>query len=284
MGFSARGLPLLGVGISSSLGIARPDFRALRRARPDLLGFVELAIGWRAHTYLPEQLRDDVEAGTRFVVHPTELSLDPGDPPTREMLAGLRSIVDALRSPWTPEDVGTWVWRGEHLGGGFLPTALTEASLEVAVRRASEIQDATGVCFLAENPPFAEVIGDLRLGTFFRQLCERAGAGMLLDIGHLLSYQLARPDDRALFDELPWERVIEVHLAGGAWIPTESGAVFWDEHAAEVPLEARALLEEIWPRLPNVRALCFECEMRPDFAILDELDALRVLCPFPAAS
>lgn len=105
---------------------------------------------------------------------------------------------------------------------------------------------------------------------------------MLLDVGHLLSYRLARPDDAAVLDELPLDRVVEVHVAGGAWIETDDGPVFWDNHGGEIVPEARRLLAQLWPRLPRVRALCFECELRPDDRVVAELAALHTLYRLPA--
>ena len=274
-------LPTLGIGISTSLNVTTPDFRRLRRERRELVDFVEFAVDHRDAETLASRLAPELAEGARFIVHPIELSLDPDEPPTPRSLASLRDIVASLRSPWTPQDIGTWVWNGEHLGGGFIPCALTRQTLDVACDRVRAIQDATGVPFLVENPPFADVAGELRLGTFFRELCERADTGMLLDIGHLLSYQLARPDDTAVLDELPLERAIETHLAGGAWIETADGPVFWDNHGAEIVPEARALLATVWPRLPNVRALCFECETRGEDAVVRELTALRLQYRFP---
>jgi uncharacterized protein (UPF0276 family) len=274
-------LPTLGIGISTSLSVAVPDFGRLLRQKRELVEFVEFAADHREAETLAARLGPEVAAGTRFIVHPIELSLDPSDPPSARSLLALRRIVETLRAPWTPQDIGTWVWNDEHLGGGFIPCALTRETLDIACDRVRTIQDATGVPFLVENPPFADVAGDLTLGFFFRELCERAETGMLLDIGHLLSYQLARPNDRALLEELPLDLVIETHLAGGAWIDTAAGPVFWDNHAGEIAPEARALLATLWPRLPRVRALCFECEMRGEDSVVRELLGLHVGYQFP---
>ncbi len=276
-------LPRLGIGISTSLSVGRPDFRGLLREHPRLVQFVEFAVEHRDADLLPERLAAELAAGVRFIAHPIELSLDPDARPSAGELAALRRIVGVLGSPWTPEDIGTWVWNGEHLGGGFIPCALTRDTLAVAVDRVRAVQDATGVPFLVENPPFAEVSGQMRLGSFFSELCARAETGMLLDVGHLLSYRLARPRDTGLLDELPLDRVVEVHLAGGAWIETADGPVFWDDHGGEIVPETRALLAQLWPRLPRVRALCFECELRPDDRVVAELAALHTLYPLPAA-
>ena len=280
---SLDALPTLGIGISTSLSVTVPDVSRLLRDARELVQFVELAVDHREADSLAERLAPELAAGTRFVAHPIELSLDPSEPPSPRSLLALRRIVETLRAPWTPQDIGTWVWNGEHLGGGFIPCALTRETLDVACDRVRAIQDATGVPFLVENPPFADVAGDLTLGAFFRELCERAETGMLLDVGHLLSYQLARPEDRALLEELPLELVIEAHLAGGAWIETADGPVFWDNHASEIAPESRALLAALWPRLPRLRALCFECELRGEDSVVRELTSLRLQYEFPAA-
>src|SRR5688572_22683172 len=118
-------LPTFGIGISTSLNVTMPDFRRLLRERRELVDVVEFAVDHRDAETLASRLAPELAEGARFVVHPIELSLDPAEPPTPRSLASLRDIVVSLRSPWTPQDIGTWVWKGEHLGGGFIPCALT---------------------------------------------------------------------------------------------------------------------------------------------------------------
>jgi uncharacterized protein (UPF0276 family) len=121
-------------------------------------------------------------------------------------------------------------------------------------------------------------VGRMPLLTFFAELAERTDCALLLDIGHLHSYEVA--SGKSVLDELsalPVERVIEVHVAGGRIEQSEGKNVYVDAHERDVLPEVWALLTALLPRLPAVRALCFECEGIAEARVLGTLNRLREL-------
>lgn len=78
--------------------------------------------------------------------------------------------------------------------------------------------------------------------------------------------------------QIPLDRVIEVHLAGGM----EMNGFWLDAHSGAIHAQLIALCREIFPQLPNVKAIIFE--IFPSFIptvglelIKDQIEAIREL-------
>ena len=95
------------------------------------------------------------------------------------------------------------------------------------MRRAAGVPVAfeTGVNYLRPQP---DEIPD---GLFVRRVAEAADCGILLDLHNLLTNERnGRVPLRAVFDDIPHERVWEIHLAGGReyhgyWLDSHSGHI-----------------------------------------------------------
>jgi uncharacterized protein (UPF0276 family) len=78
------------------------------------------------------------------------------------------------------------------------------------------LREASGLEVLPENPPGSAFVGDLHLLEFFARVAEAADTGLLLDCAHLAMYQrLTGHAPLDGFDHVPWDRVVELHVAGG---------------------------------------------------------------------
>jgi hypothetical protein len=97
-------------------------------------------------------------------------------------------------------------------------------------------------------------------GAFFRTVAEAADCGILLDLHNVWANERnGRQPVASLVDELPLERVVEVHLAGG-----EPYRGYWmDAHSGPSPPPLLDLAADVVPRLPNLKALVFE--MMPEY-------------------
>jgi uncharacterized protein (UPF0276 family) len=180
-------------------------------------------------------------------------------------------------------------WYSEHLaflnGGGvslghFGPVGDDAESLAAVARNAAVVRARIACPLLLENP--ADVLGfgagspgaGAALGRAFAAALGAADAGALLDLTNLvLGARNDGYEPRAFLEEVPWDRVVEVHLAGGhlhdgLWI---------DSHAHDVDAEALSLLGDVAARSPNLRAVIIERDDRlpPLEHLLAEVDAAR---------
>jgi hypothetical protein len=107
----------------------------------------------------------------------------------------------------------------------------------------------TGVNYLR---PRTEELPD---GEFVARVAEAAGCGILLDLHNVWTNERnGRQSLADYIEQLPLERVWEIHVAGG-----HSHRGFWlDAHSGGVPAELMELAARIIPRLPNLKAIVFE--------------------------
>lgn len=270
-------LPVLGIGASLSLA-AKPD-PAWLVTLPGGPAFVEYA-GLADVAAVVEEVARIHDAGAPVLFHPSYINFCgsfENDPAWLEATARHLAFVG---SPWFAQDCAYCFW--EHgtgyssQFGWFIPPILNRASLDRAVDRIHEVQAAVPVPVAIEPPPVSFVAGRMAVFEFFGELAERADCALLLDMGHLVSYEMAtgRPVTDAL-DALPAERVIEVHVAGGEVQDAAAGPTYIDAHEQTVRPETWAMLERMLPALPNVKALCFECEGVEEAAVLTTLARLR---------
>jgi uncharacterized protein (UPF0276 family) len=265
-------LPRLGLGISTEYGARRQagalDPRALRAAHPDLARFLE--VGVEVASGLDDDARAWVADGGATTYHFLDVNLDePADFDAR-WLAAVRETAAALRPAWMCGDAGLWHFgtrdRGHML---LLPPVLVPESVEPMAEGIARLREATGLEVLPENPPGAIFVGPMHVLEFFARLAEAADTGLLLDCAHLAMFQRARglPWDAGL-DGFAWDRVIELHVAGGSERAVEGLGFVEDDHGAHVLPDTWAIFEEALRRATSLRAVVVECERNPIPAVL----------------
>lgn len=281
------GLPVLGVGASLSLE-ASPDPAALV-ARAGGPSFIEYA-GKVAYDAVSADVERVRRAGAPVLFHPSFINFCGTFANEPAWLDAAAHHLRAAGSPWFAQDLAYCSWGG-HSGystqlGFFLPPILNAESLERACARVAEVQQRVCLPVAVEPPPFTFVVGTMGLLPFFSALSRRTDAAILLDAGHLVSYELASgrrlTDDEADF---PWERVVELHIAGGALETSDDGAVIYvDAHERPVLPRTWQMATEVLRRATSLRAVCFECEGTSEDVVLSTLDTIRALVLRESAS
>jgi len=126
------------------------------------------------------------------------------------------------------------------------------------------LREETGLEVLPENPPGHLFLGDLHLLEFFARVAEYADTGLLLDCAHLAIYQrTCGLDPLAGLDSLPWDRVVELHVAGAREGDHQGFAYVEDDHTPLVLDDTWAIYDAVVPRAQNLRAVVYECERNP---------------------
>jgi uncharacterized protein (UPF0276 family) len=259
-----RHLPERGVGMVYMPGLHEAIARAGR-----LIDFIEVEPQqhWLRGTGPAGRLRLDGTAfdaiaalGKPCIVHSVGCAIGGSESALDEQREALRASTDLLRPDWVSEHLSFnqfALGADRHFAGFLLPPLPCAASRDLAARRISDLRAAVerpvafenGVNYLQPQP------GEWRDGRFVREVAERADCAILLDLHN--AWANARNGRQPLaefLDELPLERVIELHLAGGEW---HQG--YWlDAHSGLAEPELLALAAELVPRLPNLRAITFE--------------------------
>ena len=162
------------------------------------------------------------------------------------------------------------MWASEHLSfntvftpggleqvGFLLPPRQTRQGVDLAVRNIRRLSAAMRTPFAFETgvnylKPRADELSD---GTFFGEIAEGANCGILLDVHNLWANERnGRQSVKAVLEELPLDRVWEVHLAGGMMLD----GYYLDAHSGAIASELLDMTAPVIPRLPNLGALIFE--------------------------
>jgi uncharacterized protein (UPF0276 family) len=270
-----------GIGVVYSPRIARIlDF--------DLVDVLEIEpqIFWHPTGVPDDPVRVDLELFSQLralpqhkLVHSVTLPVGnsrPHDPGELQLLA---QSVAALGAPYASEHLSFNRSDAGRLWTGFLlPPRQDENGVEVAAARLDEMRRAVGVPVAFETNvnylrPQQDEMSD---GCFIRSVAEAADCGILLDLHNLLTNERNGRDTLgAVFDEIPHERIWEIHLAGG--MPYRG---YWlDSHSGRIEDELFAATREIVDACPNLRAVVFEMmEQYIDESVRDALrdDLLRL--------
>jgi uncharacterized protein (UPF0276 family) len=205
--------------------------------------------------------------GRPFVAHGVGFSLG----------GGARAGEQARRRRWLRQiaadhAVFDFRWYTDHLGvsapAGLaltlpLPLPQTRAAAALVARQLRALQAVVPEVGL-ENTAHYFLLGDaLEEPAFIARCLAGPRTHLLLDLHnlHTMASNLAF-DAAAYLARLPLDRVIELHVSGGAesnpdWLP--SGRVLrLDSHDGAVPEPVWALLEAVVPRCPNLRAVVLE--------------------------
>jgi uncharacterized protein (UPF0276 family) len=276
--------PALGVGLTYSAAV-----EPLLHSRPDLVQVLEVEpqTTWLKTPDAENPYRVDEAVLEHLAALPgTKLVHSVGTPvggsvrPDPRQLRLLRETVERFEAPWASDHL-SFNQTPELSTGFFLPPRQTPAGLRAVTTSVRDFQQAlpvpiaveTGVSYLRPRPD------ELPDGDFVARVAETAGCGVLLDLHNVFANSLngRQPLDEYL-DQLPLERVWEIHLAGGMELDG-----FWlDAHSGAIPDPLYALCREIVPRLPNLGAIVFE--IFPSFVpvvglelVEEQLERLRAL-------
>jgi uncharacterized protein len=269
-------LPWRGLGLSSNLSAGDlPHPYRLLDAEPDLFDFVEYSAPLslqetKKHaTLFPEMFRRLRDVPVLF--HPVHLNLYGPELESAEAIADLELHARTVGSPWVGNDVGWWHAGGQPFPGYlYLSPPLTLEGLQDCAAHALHVQTGLSMPLALENPAVLARRGGMHVLEFMARLHARTGLPLLLDLGHLFSYQLsAELPLEAGFEGFPFDRVIELHIAGGVVTRRSSRHFYVDDHTQPVREELFTLLEKVLPRCTSLRAVTFEGDGHlPEVAML----------------
>lgn len=285
MGFLTRAaaLPHLGLGVSTEFGAKDApgalDIARLAHEHPAYACFLE--VGVEAAKGIDDDVRAWLASGRPCTYHFLDVNLDEPSSIDEAWLSQVRGWVDAMRPAWLCGDAGLWHAgprdRGHML---LLPPVMVEEAVAPLAAGISRLREACGLEVLPENPPGTAFVGDLHLLEFFARVCLAADTGMLLDVAHLAMYQRVM-GHAPLFglDAFPCERIVEVHVAGGAPRNTEGFAWVEDTHGGDVLEDTWQIWEYVVARAPQLRAVVFECERNDNENVLQGFSRLASRWP-----
>ena len=212
--------------------------------------------------------------GKTVIVHGVSCPVGGTVPADSAEVAALSTASAVVSAPWLSEHLSIDRFRSDTGAvvptGFFLPPVQSPEAVEVAAQHLRRLERAvcrpvafeTGVNYLQPVP------GELRDGEFFAAVAEAADCYILCDLHNLWCNQHnGRQPLTDVLDELPLERICEVHLAGGQ----RHDGFLLDAHSGLVEPALAALAFDVVARLPALRAVTFE--IMPDYLGPNRIDA-----------
>jgi uncharacterized protein len=239
---SIADLPRLGLG----LGLRSVHFEHILAERPAVGWFEAISENFMDSGGRPRAVLRKVAEAYPIVLHGVSLSIGSADPLNMDYLARLKRLAAEVEPAWISDHL---CWTGV-LGlnsHDLLPMPLTEESLGHVAARVRQVQDFLERPLILENPSsyvrFAHSTMDEP--DYLRRLAGETGCGLLLDVNNVyVSCFNAGADPLAYLDAFPFERVVQMHLAGHQ----HRGSHIIDTHDRPVRPEVWELFRLAWAR------------------------------------
>jgi uncharacterized protein (UPF0276 family) len=230
-------LPDLGLGV----GLRTAHFRHIVEKWPRMDWFEILSENFIDTEGRPLYYLDQIAERYPIAMHGVSLSIGSTDPIDFEFLAKLRALAARVRAVWMGDHI-CWTGVAGRNGHDLYPVPYTEESLKHLVERVRIVQDCLERPLVLENPSTYLTFraSSMPEEEFIARLAEKADCALLLDVNNV--YVTCRNHDLDPFEYLkaiPYERVVQIHLAGHSdhgthCIDTHNGRVIdpvWDLYA-----------------------------------------------------
>jgi uncharacterized protein (UPF0276 family) len=203
-----------------------------------------------------------------IVMHGVSLSVGSTDPIDFSFLDKLAALAKRVKARWLGDHI-CWTGVAGLNGHDLYPVPYTEEGLRHMIERVRTIQDYLERPLVLENPSTYLTFASSSMPEeeFIARLAAEADCALLLDVNNV--YVTCRNHDLdplAYLDAIPYEHVVQLHLAGH----TDNGTHCIDTHDGRV-------IDAVWDLYARVqektggRATLLEWDAKlPKFAVLQE--------------
>jgi uncharacterized protein (UPF0276 family) len=262
--------PALGSGVGF-----RPQFRAELFAHRDQIDFLEII----ADHYLDasrEKLDELALLKSHFplVAHGLDLSIGSAEGLDMRYVEKMATLIERIDPPWWSDHL-CFTRAGGVSIGHLASLPYTQEAIDVVARNVEHLRRRIKTPLILENITCVVRIpgGDMDEPEFLSRTLEATGCGWLCDVANMhVNAQNFGVDLGAAFERWPWDRLVQIHYAGGR----ERNGVLIDSHDAATSDEVWALYDRIVARAP-VKAVILERDERmPPFGeLIDEVARAR---------
>jgi uncharacterized protein len=164
----------------------------------------------------PLHVLDTLSERYPIVMHGVAMSIGGTDPLDFEYLKRLKTLAERIDAQWLGDHV-CWTGVAAHNGHDLYPMPYNEESLRHIVGRIRTVQDYLERPLVLENPSTYLTFASSTMAEedFIAAMAEEADCALLLDVNNV--YVTCRNhdlDSQSYLDAIPYDRVVQVHLAG----------------------------------------------------------------------
>lgn len=272
-------LPILGVGLAADVAGAMPNFRLFLDSTEDTIDYLSFGAHYLQKRRIEYYISDLIERGLPIVYHPINFNVSVADREGEPIVDGMVEIAKFVNAVWTGQDVGVWSFENQYLGSFLIPAIFDPVSVTETVDKVKNISERMPCPFLIENPPVNFSLETMHVLDFMRKVSYSADCGMVLDIGHLIGYQQAtgRATDDMPVDDFPFDRIVEVHVAGLQISKVGKETNIIDQHSLPVHELCWEFLSKYGNRMINLKGITLEQEFCANELVLQHLRKARRL-------
>jgi hypothetical protein len=207
-----QNLPQLGLG----LGLRSQHFKYITENHPTVDWFEIISENFMDSGGRPMNFLRQIAEEYPLVMHGVSLSIGSTDPLNMDYLKRLKKLASEIQPKWISDHL---CWTGV-LGlntHDLLPVPLNEETLTHIVQRIKQVQDFLERPLILENPStyLSFQHSDIHEPLFLKEMAEQSGCGLLLDVNNVYVTCFNNEWDPIKYiEELPHERIVQMHLAG----------------------------------------------------------------------
>lgn len=255
MDSASAAAPALGSGLGY-----RPQFRADLFANRSSVDFLEIT----ADHYFDaprEKLAelDLLKSHFPLVAHGLDLSIGSAEGLDSAYLDRLAALIERIDPPWWSEHL-CFTRAGGVSIGHLAALPCTQEAIDVVMRNVETVRRRISVPLALENVTTVVRIpgAEMEEPEFLARVLEITGCGWLCDVANMYVNAVNFGVDLdAEFERWPWERLVQIHYAGGRWW----GGRLMDSHDAATSEAVWALYDRVVARAP-VKGVVLERDER----------------------
>jgi uncharacterized protein (UPF0276 family) len=220
--------PNLGIG----LGLRTVHYAHLLEHWPAVDWFEIISENYMQTAGRPLYFLDQIAERYPIVMHGVSMSIGSTDELDIEYLRELKQLAERTRAAWVSDHL-CWTGVAHRNTHDLLPMPYTDESLRHTAERVRRVQEILERPLLLENPSsYLEFHGSsMKEWEFLAALSKEADAGILLDVNNVYVSAFNHGFDSAAYLEaIPWDRVVQMHIAGH----THNGTHIADTHIGPV--------------------------------------------------
>lgn len=256
-------LPDLGLGV----GLRPVHYDHVLATEPAVDWFEILTENYLAPGGRPLEVLDRVSERFPIAMHGVSLSIGSTDPLDFDYLARVKALAERCGAAWLGDHV-CWTGVGGENSHDLLPVPYTEASLAHLVERIRVVQDVLERPLVLENPSTYAAFRSSTIpeSEFLARMAEEADCALLLDVNNVyVSCRNQGLDPATWLRDVPYERVVQIHLAGH----TDKGTHYLDTHSKPVKDDVWRLYAGVVERMGPCATLLEWDEDIPAFEVLE---------------
>lgn len=206
------GLPDLGYGV----GLRTDHYAHILDEHPEVDWFEIISENFLGTQGRPLYVLDQVAERYPIVMHGVSMSIGTTDPIDFDYLRQLKNLAERVGAVWVSDHI-CWTGLAQLNSHDLLPVPYNEETLAHLVERIRIVQDFMERPLGFENPStYVEFVDStMTEWEFLRRLTEASGCMLLLDVNNVyVSCFNHGWDAEAYMDNVPYDRVVQFHLAG----------------------------------------------------------------------